>query len=55
MKWESVGHDNEGGDFERIKVPGGWFVRWQDSLGSAASVFIFYPDPRHEWTGNSLP
>ena len=33
----------------RAKVPGGWLV-----LSPAVSI-TFYPDPEHEWDGNSLP
>jgi hypothetical protein len=33
----------------RTKVPGGWLVH-TDPGGLA-----FYPDPQHQWDGNSLP
>jgi hypothetical protein len=40
------------GIVERAKVPGGWFVTFH--VGSSAGI-TFYPDPDHEWDGNSLP
>ena len=40
------------GEMYRAKVPGGWIVAWYSiNLGGA----MFYPDPKHEWDGNSLP
>jgi len=37
-----------GGVLFRSKVPGGWFVY-------CGGPCFFYPDPKHEWDGNSLP
>jgi hypothetical protein len=40
----------------RAKVPGGWLVSvfWCAIQGGGTSL-MFYPDPNHEWDGNSLP
>lgn len=44
-----------GSQMWRAKVPGGWFVR----MGAPNTHFpvstLFYPDPSHQWDGNSLP
>lgn len=37
----------------RTKVPGGWFVSFGDKHNGTGGAF-FYPDPNHEWDGNSL-
>ena len=37
---------------ERAKVPGGWLV--SVSIGDSGGL-TFYPDPTHQWDGNSLP
>lgn len=37
----------------RARVPGGWLVA--TSGGQGLSGVTFYPDPRHEWDGGSLP
>lgn len=52
MKWEQVGY----GDFLawRCKVPCGWFVRVRHEADTDGTAF-FYPDPKHEWDGMSLP
>jgi hypothetical protein len=34
----------------RANVPGRWFI-----TTSWNSAITFYPDPHHEWDGNSLP
>ena len=34
----------------RAKVPGGWLI-----AASMSAAIAFYPDPHHEWDGNSLP
>jgi hypothetical protein len=49
MKWEKL--KSETGTVMRTKVPGGWlvFMWYVDSSG-----LTFYPDPNHEWDGNSL-
>jgi len=39
---------------ERAKVPGGWLVISQFSVGGAHGL-VFLPDPNHEWDGGSLP
>ncbi len=36
----------------RAKVPGGWLV-WTGRYDQGG--LTFYPDPNHEWDGNSLP
>ena len=51
LAWEHV--ENIGSPFcLRARVPGGWFVLVQ--YEGAVSI-TFYPDPEHEWDGNSLP
>jgi len=49
---------------ERAKVPGGWLVRFYyheyDGFSEERTVYgyggmTFYPDPEHQWDGNSLP
>lgn len=37
----------------RAKVPGGWLIL--TSGGQGFSGLTFYPDPKHEWDGGSLP
>lgn len=39
----------------RTKVPGGWFVSFSPNRERDFVAVIFYPDPKHEWDGNSLP
>jgi len=36
----------------RAKVPGGWLIGLR---ASGAGGVTFYPDPKHEWDGSSLP
>ncbi len=56
-------HSNQGGTEDqphghsyRTKVPGGWLVLWTGGdLGRPHAGMTFYPDPKHEWKGNSLP
>ncbi len=40
---------------DRVKVPGGWFVRISNVLSANAMQAFFYPDPEHLWDGSSLP
>ena len=50
LKWETV--KVEGIKLQKIrrtKVPGGWLIH-ENTYGR----IIFYPDPNHEWDGNSL-
>ena len=42
------------GDIRRAKVIGGWLVVWAGPYGGGGGI-TFYPDPKHEWDGNSLP
>ncbi len=37
----------------RAKVSGGWLILAAGSQG--LSGITFYPDPRHEWDGGTLP
>jgi hypothetical protein len=37
---------------KRAKVPGGWLVAVGIFGGGGVT---FYPDPKHEWDGRSLP
>ncbi len=57
LKWLQIregGYRVDGPQFVwRTKVPGGWFV-FVHRAGEEAGAF-FYPDPNHEWDGNSLP
>jgi hypothetical protein len=40
----------------RAKLPGGWLIYVRDHAGTHGGVgVVFYPDPKHEWDGNSLP
>ena len=36
----------------RAKIPGGWLV--YGTTHSDPAVFVFVPDPNHEWDGSSL-
>ena len=49
-------HEGSYGSIMRAKVPGGWFVVWGAGPGGEHwGGPCFYPDPTHEWDGNSLP
>jgi hypothetical protein len=37
----------------RARVPGGWLVLAGHNNGIGGVTF--YPDPKHEWKGDSLP
>jgi hypothetical protein len=39
---------------KRAKVPGGWFVFVQEGPQFGSTGAFFYPDPPHEWDGQSL-
>ncbi len=57
--WESIENDELGDRMfgtqtiftKRAKVPGGWLVCM---IGGRAGGITFYPDPNHQWDGNSL-
>lgn len=51
VTWEQL--DAAPGYFNvfRAKVPGGWLVAIQFHDGEGLT---FYPDPNHEWNGESL-
>ena len=54
LKWEWL--ESVGGYYPatlRAKVPGGWLVYAE--RGECTAGLTFYPDPRHEWDGSSLP
>jgi hypothetical protein len=51
VKWEVVKSVRPDHDFKRAKVPGGWFIMFMISL---SPTMTFYPDPNHEWNGDSL-
>jgi hypothetical protein len=59
LKWEHVG--GEGLAFVihiyRTKVPGGWLIYSCSVVKQERTDqrITFYPDPNHEWDGNSLP
>jgi hypothetical protein len=52
MIWEKIESEGwlTGGELWRAKVPGGWLIMLFTIQG-----VTFYPDPKHEWDGNSLP
>ena len=66
LHWDIV-FDGYGESVKRLKVPGGWLVRWhkfsmaynaeqgRDTATAGAGGMTFYPDPEHAWDGNSLP
>jgi hypothetical protein len=65
LTWQALDTNLPGRIF-RAKVPGGWFVLWVSRQGidvlhptvesaSEEHGFTFYPDPKHEWDGGSLP
>jgi len=52
LNWEelkSAGYENV--SIYRVKVPGGWLVSVK---GYQQAGVTFYPDPKHQWNGNSL-
>ena len=60
VTWEKIEVQNVGvSRFEittvertaRAKVPGGWLIA---VVGGNGGGVTFFPDPRHEWDGNSL-
>ncbi len=63
VEWEKIeskwregtkhGFGEDSGTVYRAKVLGGWFVVWWNNLPVGGP--FFYPDPKHEWDGNSLP
>ncbi len=56
LKWEELDHENFMGIARytyRTKVPGGWLIMCKDIKGKASGI-TFYPDPNHEWDGNSI-
>jgi hypothetical protein len=65
LRWQAL-DTNLPGKIFRAKVPGGWFVLWvsrqgidvlhpmEESPGEEHGL-TFYPDPKHEWDGGSLP
>jgi hypothetical protein len=65
LSWQALDTNLPGKVF-RAKVPGGWFVLWVSHQGidvrhpmnespAEEHGFTFYPDPKHEWDGGSLP
>jgi hypothetical protein len=52
LTWENL--KNEGGPqyTYRTKVPGGWLVATENYTASCGGL-TFFPDPKHEWDGNS--
>lgn len=60
MKWEKIQsceprHEFASGAFYRSPVPGGWLLMifWQMGHPGGPAM-CFYPDPEHEWDGQSL-
>jgi hypothetical protein len=65
LRWQAL-DTNLPGKIFRAKVPGGWFVLWvshqgidvrhpMDESPAEEHGLTFYPDPKHEWDGGSLP
>ncbi|MBT9317220.1 hypothetical protein [Leptothoe spongobia] len=55
--WEKLNCKNQpvgGLGLWRAKVPGGWLVASRCGGGEGSGI-TFYPDPKHEWNGGSLP
>lgn len=54
LVWEKLKKDEvfHSAQSFRAKVPGGWFVSVQAHTGVGVT---FYPDPEHQWDGNTLP
>ena len=53
--WEDLESSGRGHlAMRRAKVPGGWFVYASDGYHHHGGL-TFYPDPKHEWDGCSLP
>ena len=42
-------------DIWRAKVPGGWLTLTSKGTNTETLAMAFYPDPQHEWDGNTLP
>ena len=63
LVWEELASTREGQrwysetwETHRAKVPGGWLVLVRLTGRVAGTPTItFYPDPRHDWDGGSLP
>ena len=60
LKWERLAiaepkHEFSHGTMYRTPVPGGWLVAVFWLTGNVGGPSMgFYPDPDHEWDGNSL-
>ncbi len=66
VQWETLA-DGYTETLKRLKVPGGWIIRWhkfamaydpvqgRDAPTAGAGGLTFYPDPEHTWDGNALP
>jgi len=52
LHWDKIESEHffVGHQLLRAKVPGGWLITMSMNQG-----ITFYPDPHHEWDGNSLP
>lgn len=52
LHWEKIGTDTFfiGYQLLRANLVGGWLT-----ATSMSGAITFYPDPHHEWDGNSLP
>ena len=53
MKWEKLKSGRFFESIRRAKVPGGWLI--VVVVGGATAGLTFYPDPKHEWSGETLP
>jgi len=52
INWEKMKTSfGYGVDMFRSKVPGGWLILYS---GGMASSMTFFPDPNHQWDGNSI-
>jgi hypothetical protein len=61
LHWEKVciaepKHEFSGGQVYRSRVPGGWLLAmfWHSTGYAGGPSMCFYPDPNHEWNGDSL-
>jgi hypothetical protein len=61
IDWEDLGENKLGHGIVirmfRAKVPGGWLIMAEPThrVGEGGPSLVFYPDPAHEWDGQSLP
>ena len=56
LTWQTVWGAGATQWLDRAKVPGGWLLllKGRDPNGGSGGT-TFYPDPKHDWNGSSLP